>query len=216
MDGTQSTSRATGIVAIVTGVAAVVLLLNHPGEQATDFAGLLKDEAANLTINAIVHGGYLFVLPLQIVCYAVLTGRIGFNRALAIAGLVFFATGAAIQMADLLVDGFMLPTIATRYLAAPPDRVLYARALFVLCETAIQFLLPLGIGFQAVGIAMWGSVSIRRVPWAGSAGITIGLLALAATIGAMVTGMQHLMLVAIVLLAIWALVAGLLLLRRTI
>jgi hypothetical protein len=61
--------------------------------------------------------------------------------------------GAALLMASLLVYGLMIPAIAQRYLAAPPDRLPYARSLFALCGIAVQFLMPMGLGFQAAGIA---------------------------------------------------------------
>ena len=215
MESKPSNSRTVGIIAVATGIAAIVLLLNHPAEHATDFMGVLKEEAANQMMNAAVHGGYLLVLPVQIVCYAVLTGRIGFNRALAIAGLVFFATGAAIQMADLTIDGLMLPAIAKRYLAAPPDRLPYARTLFVICSTAIQFLMPLGIGFQAAGVAAWGTSMIKQARWTAIAGSLLGLVALTGTIVATVTGMEMFIVAGIACLAVWAFVAGFALMRRT-
>jgi len=210
---TQTQSRTIGWVTIATGIASIALLLNHPAEQATDFNGLLREEAANQMINAIVHGGFMVVLAIQLVCYAVFTGRAGWAKSLAIAGFTFFAVGAAFQIASLLVDGLMIPAIAQRYLAAPPDRLPFGRTLFALCGIAVQFLMPIGIGFQAAGIVSWGASLARS--GTGIAGLVLGLATMVAIVAGALTGAQHLLLIAIALLAFWAIVAGIALLRRT-
>src|ERR1700759_3367150 len=136
-DQTAERSRIVGIVLFATAIASIALLLNHPGEGATDFAGVLKGEAANQIKSAIVHGGFTVVLAIQLACYAIFSGRLGW-RNLAVTGLVFFAIGAALQTASLIADGLVIPQIAARYLASPPDRLPFARSLFALCGTAIQ------------------------------------------------------------------------------
>jgi hypothetical protein len=213
MTDTVST-RITGVVTLATGVLAIALLLNHPAEYATDFPGFLKEEAANRTLNAIVHGGFLLLLPIQIVCYAVLSRTLGFARVLSIAGIVFFTTGAAIQIADLVVDGLMIPAMAQRYLLAPPDQLTGARALFSLCETAIRILMPLGLGFQAAAVIAWGMSMMHEARGNGLLAVAFGLLAFSANAAAATTGAQHLSLVAIVFLELWATATGVFLMRR--
>jgi hypothetical protein len=212
----ETPSRTVGWTTLATGVASIALLIGHPSEQATDFGSLLKVEAANQMINAIVHGGFLIVLAFQLVCYAVLSGRIGWDRSLAVAGIIFFAVGAALQMASLVVDGLMIPALAQRYLAAPPDRLPYARSLFALCGVAVQFLMPMGLGFQAAGIASWGGALFDRVRAVGGIALFLGLAIMAAVVGALMTGAQHLLMIAIVGLAFWAFLAGALMLRRAV
>jgi hypothetical protein len=207
-------TRITGVVTVATGVLAIALVLNHPAEHATDFPGFLKEEAANRILNAIVHGGFVLLLPLQIVCYAVLSRTLGFARALSIAGIVFFTTGAAIQIADLLVDGLLIPAMAQRYLAAPPGQLTYARALFWLCGTAIRILMPLGLGFQAAAVIAWGGSMMHEARGAGLLAVAFGLVAFSATVAAATTGVQHLSLVAIVFLQLWAAATGVFLMRR--
>jgi len=213
MTDTAST-RITGVVILATSVLAIALLLNHPAEHATDFPGFLKEAAANRTLNAIVHGGFVLLLTIQIVCYAVLSRTLGFARALSIAGIVFFSTGAAIEIADLLVDGLMIPAMAQRYLTAPPEQLTSARALFSLCGTAIRILMPLGLGFQAAAVVAWGASMMPEARGTGLLAVAFGLLAFSANVAAATTGAQHLSLVAIVLLDLWAAATGVFLMRR--
>jgi hypothetical protein len=213
MTATVST-RITGMVALATGVLAIALLLNHPAEHATDLSSLLKQEAENRTLNAIVHGGFLLLLPIQFVCYAVLSRTLGFARALCLAGIVFFMTGAAIQIADLAVDGLMIPAMAQRYLAAPPEQLANVRAVFFLCETAIRILMPLGLGFQAAAIIAWAAAMLRESRGYGVLAFALGLVAFSADVAAAATGAQHLLFLAIVLLQLWAIATGVFLMRR--
>ena len=209
----MNTSRITGIVTIITGVLAIALLLNHPGGQVADFAGLLKQEAANRIIDGVVHGGFILVLAIQLACYAIFSGRLGWTKPFAVAGMAFFAVGAGLQMAALLVDGLMIPAMAARYVAAPPDRLPYARSLFVLCSIAIQFLMPMGLFFQGAGVTAWGTALAGLTRGTGIAAAAAGILVAIAAIAAFMTGVTHLLLVAIALLVLWAIMAGVSMLR---
>jgi hypothetical protein len=208
-------TRPAGVVLVFTAVASIALLLNHPADQAHDFAGLLKEEAANRTVNAVVHGGFIFLLAIQLACYAIFSGQLGWNRALPIAALAFFAVGAAAQIASLVVDGLMLPALAAKYAAAAPDRLPFARSLFVLCGTAVQFLMPIGLFFQSAAVIAWGGAFLGGARLAGAAGLALGVLTGVAVVVAFATGMQLLLMLAIVGLAIWALAAGVAMVRSS-
>ena len=211
MTGTTAPARAAGILSIATGIATVALLANHPGGDAHTFADVLKDEAANRTMDAIVHGGFVVVLALQAICYATLSARIGRG---AIAGLVFFAFGAAFLSASMVLDGLVTPALAVKYLAAP-QKIEFAKSLFALVGTLIGLLMPIGLAFQSAAVGAWGAAltasGISRT--AGIIGLALGaaaLVALAATAGTM----NPLVLMGtLAVTAVWAVTAGFVLLR---
>jgi hypothetical protein len=215
-DQTADRPRIAGAVLLATALASIVLLLNHPAESATDFAGVLKEEAANQMKNALVHGGFTVVLAMQLACYAIFSGRLGWQRGLAITGLVFFAIGAALQTTSLIVDGLVIPQLAVRFLAGPPDRLPFTRSLFTLCGTAIQFLMPMGLFWQGAGITAWGAAAMPSTRAGGIAGVLIGLAIMAGVIGAAATGQMMLTMLAIVGLALWAALVGALMFWRTV
>src|SRR5256885_15282332 len=94
---TLPSARVPGLALIASGVAMIVLLVMHPGGQAKDFAGVLQEEAAHRGADAIVHGGFIFILAIQTACYAIFSLRLTRTANAAIAGLVFFCFGAALQ-----------------------------------------------------------------------------------------------------------------------
>jgi len=211
MTGTNAPARAAGILSIATGIATVALLANHPGGDAHTFADVLKDEAANRTMDAIVHGGFVVVLALQTICYATLSARIGRG---AIAGLVLFAFGTAFLSASMVLDGLVTPALAAKYLAAP-EKIEFAKSLFALVGTLIGLLMPIGLAFQSAAAGAWGvalmTSGISRL--AGVIGLALGAAAFVA-LGATAGTMNPLVLMGVLAVtALWAVVAGLVLLR---
>ena len=72
-------------------------------------------------MNAIVHGGYIVVLSLQLICYAVFSHKFG-GRISALAAFMIFAIGTAFLFASLFLDGLITPALAS----APPRAVSWA------------------------------------------------------------------------------------------
>lgn len=213
MSDMTTSTRAIGILAILTGVAGIALLAGHPGGEATTFAQVLQNEAANRAADAAVHGGFVVVLALQTFCYTMLTLRLA--RPGAVAGLVFFAFGAAFLSASMVLDGLATPALAAKYLAAPA-KIEFAKSLFALVGTLIGLLMPIGLAFQSAAIAAWGwtlvAGAVSRI--AGVIGLALGgaaLAALAATAGTM---NPFVLMGAVAATALWAVVAGIVLLRR--
>jgi hypothetical protein len=205
--------RTAGILLLLTGIASVALLAAHPGETATNFAAVLKEEAANRNVAGVVHGGYIAVLVLQIVSYAKLSGRLDLRRLMPLAGIVFFAAGTAFLSASLLLDGLVVPALAARY-AEVPAKIESARALFVFCETAIGFLMPIGLAFQGAAIAGWGAAlwRVARIP--GTVGTLFGLGMLGVLAANVVRPNPMFLIGSLVVPILWSFVAAWLLIRR--
>ncbi|HEX4292904.1 MAG TPA: hypothetical protein VHZ29_02085 [Rhizomicrobium sp.] len=213
-DDAPAHSRGVGLLAIATGIAALALLAAHPGGDAKTFADVLKDEAANRLPNAIVHGGMVVVLALQMVCYCVFSVRLGLTRAATVAGLVFFAVGALFLSGSLVLDGLATPAVAARYLVAPA-KIEYAKSLFVLMGSLIGILMPAGLAFQSAAIAAWGwalAASGKRA--AGLLGLVLGCaMSAGAALGA-VTMNPFALMGTIAGTAVWAMVVGAVMLRK--
>src|SRR5689334_19601341 len=103
--------RLAGLIAIVAGLGSVALLALHPMDRASSFAEVVQNEARGLAQDAIVHGGFIVVLAVQLVCYGAFSSRLGAGLA-ARAGFTFFAVGAAWLGLSMLFDGLVTPAIA--------------------------------------------------------------------------------------------------------
>jgi hypothetical protein len=208
-------ARGVGVVLVATALASILLLLAHPGDAATSFADILKSEAAHRALDAVVHGGYIAVLAVQSICLAIISRRLGLARAPVVAGLVFFAIGVAFSAGSLLTDGLIVPAIAAKYLAAPADKLEFAKSLFVLCGAAIRVLMPMGLLFQSAGIVSWSLALLRGTSrTAGMLGLLIGGATVAA-LAATVTTLNPLVVMGgLAAQAVWIVAVGALLIGR--
>lgn len=205
---TETDNRAVGVLAIATGIAGFGLLAIHPGGEAKTFADVLQNEAANRAMDAVVHGGFIIVLALQLVSYAVFSRRLGLSRVATVAGIVLFAVGAAFLAGSMLMDGLVLPAVAAKY-AGHSDKIEQARTIYVLGGTMISFLMPIGLTFQSAAIAAWGAALIgakQRV--AGMGGLILGAIMLAIMVLGLATMNAMALMAGISGTGLWALVAG--------
>ncbi|HXC56242.1 MAG TPA: hypothetical protein VNU97_13165 [Rhizomicrobium sp.] len=208
-------TRLVGLLTAATGVAALALLAFHPGDTAKTFADVLRNEAANRLADGIVHGGFIAVLALQMVCYTVFSAQLGLTRTATIAGLVFFAMGTMFLSGSMVLDGLVTPAVAAKYLAAPA-KIEYAKSLFVLIGALISFLMPLGLAFQSAAIAAWGWALVAS----GMSRVlgVIAMLAGAGLVAALASSFAAMnpfaLMGAMAAIAAWAMAAGVLLARR--
>ncbi len=205
--------RLAGIGAILTGLGSLALLALHPMERANSFAEVVQNEAAGLAQNAIVHGGFLVVLALQLVCYGVFSTKLSRARLASRAGFTFFAVGVAWLSLSMLFDGLVTPAVAARYVAAP-DKIESARPLFVFIGAIVGRVMPIGLAFQAAAMLAWSaSLFSNKFAISGVAGLALGaLLGGAIYLGAF-AGMIMAMMGAFLLTALWAVVVGVVLVR---
>jgi hypothetical protein len=175
-------ARLAGLMLVACGVASVVLLAGHPGDAGPPvLAAVLKREAAQALPDAVVHGGFVLVLVLELVGFAALAVRAGPWRTPVIAAMVFMLAGAGLLSASMIADGLVTPGIAARYATAPADKQEPARALLVLLGSTIRVLMPAGLAFLGASALAW---SAALIPAAGRARIGgwVGL-ACAAVVG---------------------------------
>ena len=215
IDNTLPAGRPAGIALLVLAAASLGLLANHPAAANSTFADVLRGEAASRGVDALVHGGFIAVLGAQLVCLAVLSMRIGPQRIASLSGWLLTAIGAAFLMLSMLLDGLVTPAIAARFVDVV-ERQGEARTLFVLLGTVIGFLMPIGLLFQAAGMASWSAALVRGdgllhgTGLFGFAAAALVIVGIAATAGRV----AHVLIGAIVVVAAWYALVGLALTLR--
>jgi hypothetical protein len=213
----EQDTRAAGLILIAAFLATLALLANHPGGGGATFADVLRNEAKDARTDAIVHGGYIAVMGIEFVCFSVFARRLGLQRMLSLAGLIFTAAGFAFLAGSMLLDGLVIPAIAQRFAGAAVQKLDMARALFLLCGIAISFLMPIGMLFQAAGVSAWSFALTTGRGLARGIGVLgiLGAAVLFAAVGAASLYPAALM-GGFLVTALWALAVGILLAARKI
>ncbi|HYM41450.1 MAG TPA: hypothetical protein VET46_01670 [Steroidobacteraceae bacterium] len=209
--------RLAGAFALCS-LATLTLLASHPGSSARTFADLLREEAHSVRINGLVHGALVVTLAALIVCFVLLSRRLGSGRPLVVGGLIAFCIGCGLMIASMILDGFVTPALAVRFAdSGSTDNLTMARTLFILCGTIIGFLMPFGVLFQSAATLCW-SVAIVKGPGLrrsiGVFGLLVGLIPIIAVPAVPSPLMTHVLLAAVVLQAIWYLALAALLSSR--
>jgi len=199
--------RALAAAFAACGFATLVLLAKHPGGGAKTFAEVLQGEARDQAVAGIVHGGFIATLSVLLICFVYLSRYLGQDRVPVVVGFVAFCIATGAMMASMIVDGFVVPAIAVRFLdVSAADNLASARTLFSMCGTLIRF-------SDADGDGLSGDCDAGHLPrpgrpaWRGSRrrdyGICAGLMLCAAMLLAPATMSEHLLLLGIVLEAVW-------------
>lgn len=212
-DTVQSAYCSAGNLAVVAAVGSVVLALLHPGGQARSFPDFVMEEAKNQFMDMIVHGGFIFVFALQLICYGVLSRRLESGRLAARSAYVFFTLGVAWISLNLLFDGLIQPMVAVRYGA--PDQIEAGRSLFVLIGALGRYVMPIGLTFFGLSVLTWGWALIEaQLRTFGR--IAIGLGAVLTALVALGIGAQMPMAFMVVFfgMAVWGGLAGAVLRRQ--
>jgi len=192
-------------------LATLALLANHPMPQGHTLADFVRAEAANQLLDGVVHGGFIAILGVLMVCFVLLSGILPTRGsrtagATAILGLVAFCTGCGTLMLVMILDGFVVPGLAAHFAAATANDLSTGAGLFLICGMMIRFLMPMGLMFQSVAVLSW-SAAIVVSGRAGRAlaiyGFTVGTLLIAALPTAPAKLTAHLLMAGIVLQSIW-------------
>src|SRR5579864_488252 len=135
-------------------LASLILLATHPTGSARTLADVLREEAHSVGINGIVHGGFIITLAALMVCFILLSRRLGSRRVTVVIALTAFSIGSGLLIASMILDGFVTPAVAVRLAdSGNADNLTMARTLFILCGTVISFLMPIGMLFQSTAIS---------------------------------------------------------------
>ncbi|HUI59121.1 MAG TPA: hypothetical protein VLX90_02795 [Steroidobacteraceae bacterium] len=210
--------RGLAAALAVCSLATLTLLASHPSGGARSLADVLRDEAQSVAINGIVHGGFVVTLAALIVCFLLLSRRLGSRRVAVVVGLATFCIGSGLLIASMILDGFVTPALAVRFAdSGSADNLLMARTLFIFCGTVIRFLMPIGILFQSAAMLGW-SAAILKGPGlrrsVGAFGLGAGAILIIGLLAAPSALMAHVLLAGIALQAIWYLALAALLSSR--
>lgn len=158
-------------------LATVVLLSDHPGGGGHTFTEVLQSEARNQVTDAVVHGGFILISAVLMVCLARLSRVLETSKVAVTAGFVAFCVGAGALMMSMGLDGLVLPAIAARSLSEnTPASLASAQTLLLFCGTCIKFLMPIGLLFESAAMMSFSIAMLaRRWFWVGGFGIAAGI-----------------------------------------
>jgi hypothetical protein len=226
VEQTQSPSPPTrvpdgapaGIAIAVASLMTLVSIAHHPTTskalKPTDaFPAIVALSGADRMVHTIVLGTMLALL----FGFAVYVLRRGLHRSAVVAGLIAFTFGIATTIGAALIDGFLVPEIAARFVDATPELMNRAALVLQTCSLAIQVATKAGLVGMSLAIVLWSADLILDQGFlriAGVVGVLAGIVPVVLTLSGGYLDPHSLMIV-IAIQTLWYLtIATSLLLRR--
>jgi hypothetical protein len=159
------TARPDGkIAAIVIAVSALVAILavaQHPTVAIHAPAQAIPELVRLAPLDRLVHGILIAVMLALLFAFSIFSLRRGLDRQTTVGGFVAYAFGCLAVIGAAIIDGFVTPDIASRYVRVNPDDIKSAVPLLLFCAIAIQNLTKLGFIAMSTGICVWSAGLVR-------------------------------------------------------
>jgi hypothetical protein len=189
--------RGLAAALLCCALTTLVLLASHPAGGGRTLVEIIQTEARDQRIDALVHTGFVVTLTVLIVCFVLVARLLGPTRPAVLTGLVSFCVGCGLLMLSMVLDGLAVSDSAA---------LIPARTALMLCGVLIRILMPMGLVFQAATMLAWSlAIAARQGLRLAMAvyGTFAAVLLFCGVLFAPAALSEHVLLGAIVLLALW-------------
>jgi hypothetical protein len=177
-----------GVIIAVCAAVTILALSHHPTLAHREGpAAAIADIVRFASTDRIVHGVMIAVMSALLFALCVFSVRRDLRDQTVLGALVAFALGAGALIGAAIIDGFVIPSIAAGYAAAPPAVLPVAAGLLRLCGAAIQAASEVGIAAIAVAILLWSIGLVRSTGVVRLSGV-VGIVAAVLTAAVVVSG----------------------------
>jgi len=208
--------RLAGVAIAASALLALAAIAHHPTLGAVRArADVLPQLVALSTVDEVVHGTIIVLIGVLLFGFTVFSQRRGLQHGTVLAGLIAFALGSVTMVGAALIDGFLIPALAARYVNGSSQSVEIALHILTTAGAAIQVLAVFAIAVTAVAVVSWstGLVASRGVlRVAGLIGLASAVLSVAVTLTAGSLN-PHSLGAIVALQSIWYVTIGILLTR---
>lgn len=172
--------RAALAIAGTTGLV-LVALSHHPvaGKAASAQESLAKLAELQL-MDGVVHGVLMVMLAILAAGFTSFSVLLGRARPPVIAGLAAYAAGCCIVVAAMLLDGFVVPQLGVKFVAAPENDIQLVYIILRVIGTVIQVLTKAGLLAMCAALLAWSYAlaTMQGLPgsrWCAAVGAAGGL-----------------------------------------
>lgn len=171
-----ATARRPGLLLALFGVLLVAAISQHPAVGSASRDEVLRQIVRLAWRDEAVHAVVIAVAVGLLTTLSAFSSRRGNMPSFASTALTVYSIGVGGTIVAAMIDGFLVPAIAARYVDATPETLSTVLPLLNGCALAIQIATKLALIATAVAIAIW-SITLLN----GSARIA-GVLGLAAAL----------------------------------
>ena len=168
----MSRDRIAGTALAVCALLSDVAVAHHPTVMARTASEALPAIVRLGALDRTVHGSLIAICAVSLCGMTVFSLRRGATRLTSLAGLIAYGLGTLTIVGAAVLDGFAIPAIAERYVAAGAEGLQAASGLLAFCSIAIQVLTKIGFVLTAGAALAWSIGLVRDSGFARIAGFT--------------------------------------------
>lgn len=207
---------AVGSVLIVLAVMAVVFMSMHPTAGTHDAGEFVARVGRGLPGNTLVHGSLVTIILMMSGCFLWLRDLLGAHRPMVRVGMVCLVVGTAGAVVAGLINGFIVPNVSAQYVDASATEIAALKPVLHLARESNATCARVSVVGLSLATVAWSIMLIRLSGWRraiGVAGVACGVAPLAMHAG------EHMQMnvpgfgLFVVIHAIWAILAGVVLIR---
>jgi hypothetical protein len=206
-----------GIAMVVASLLTLVSIAHHPTmakalKPSDAIPAIVALSGADRMVHAIVIGTMLAFL----FGFAVYALRRGLHRSAVLGGLIAFTFGIATTIGAALIDGFLIPEIASRYVDLSVDLMNKAAIPLQVCALSVQVATKAGLVGMSLGIVLWSLDLILEKGYlriAGIVGILAGIVPVALTLSGGYLN-PHSLIIVVAIQTLWYLAIATTLIQR--
>ncbi len=164
-----------GVAIAVGAVSSVLLMAWHPTTSAHDLADVVAEIASESGTTRVVHAGMIVAMWTLLFGLLEFAAGLGWKLARARFGAIFYGAGVLSLTGAALVNGFVVPAFAARYVGSTAADLAAVGPVLRVCFESNQALAAAGVIAVSAGIVFWSSVMIGTA----RGGSAIGVLGFA-------------------------------------
>ncbi|MES2320692.1 MAG: hypothetical protein V4633_00340 [Pseudomonadota bacterium] len=155
----------------IAGTTSLVLvaLSHHPvANKASTVQESLVKLAELQLMDGVVHGLLMIILAVLASGFAMFSVVLGRQRPPVIVAMTAYGLGCCIVVAAMLLDGFVVPQLATNFVSAPETDIQVVHVILRVIGTVIQVLTKAGLLAMCAALLAW-SYALATMPSPASA-----------------------------------------------
>ncbi|MDP9017257.1 MAG: hypothetical protein M3N19_02915 [Candidatus Eremiobacteraeota bacterium] len=171
--------KTAGVLLATCAVLTMVAVSHHPTVHAVRAQDAITGLARISLMDGVVHGSLVVMMGALLFALTVYSGQRGFRNQFVLAALPIYATAIFAVTGAALIDGFLIPQFASRYVGEAAETLRAVVPLIHFCAIAIQVLTKFGFAVMSVAVVLWSTdlLFLRGAPrLVGAIGIASSLI----------------------------------------
>lgn len=154
-------AQISGIILAISSTLSFAVILHHPTISAHELSLQVAENANEMTINGLVHGGLIGCLLVNLLAFTLYSNHRGMANISVLAAFLMYSSSALLMIIAALINGFVYPQFLQQIACCQPDLLEYTPLIKTFSWNVNQTLASASVIGTAIATACW-SINLLR------------------------------------------------------